>query len=141
MKRKILPISQEVESTQLAAQPTIAVVGGGPAGLRAAEVAATAGAVVTVYDAMPSVGRKFLVAGKSGLNLTNAEPLEPFLSRYTTPGLESSEWRMLIEEFDCPPEYRTHTCCHERGFNASSPGNSARTRLPVPSWNSNVSPP
>ena len=64
----------------------IAIVGGGPAGLRAAEIAAAGGATVTVYDAMPSVGRKFLVAGKSGLNLTNAEPLAPFLDRYTTPG-------------------------------------------------------
>jgi uncharacterized flavoprotein (TIGR03862 family) len=78
----------------------IAIVGGGPAGLRAAEIAAAGGATVTVYDAMPSVGRKFLVAGKSGLNLTNAEPLAPFLDRYTTPGLDPAAWRMLIEGFD-----------------------------------------
>ena len=49
--------------------PHIAVIGGGPAGLRAAEVAAAAGAQVTLFDAKPSVGRKFLVAGKGGLNL------------------------------------------------------------------------
>ena len=61
---------------------TIAVIGGGPAGLMAAEVASAAGARVDVYDAMPSVGRKFLMAGKGGMNLTHAEPLELFLSRY-----------------------------------------------------------
>lgn len=78
----------------------IAVVGGGPAGLRAAEVATAAGARVTLLDAMPSVGRKFLVAGKSGLNITNAEPIELFLSRYATPGLDTETWRGLIEDFD-----------------------------------------
>ena len=57
-------------------------MGGGPAGLAAAEVLAAAGAQVTLFDAMPSVGRKFLLAGRGGLNLTHAEPLEPFLSRY-----------------------------------------------------------
>ncbi len=61
---------------------TVAVIGGGPAGLMAAEVAAAAGAQVDVYDAMSSVGRKFLMAGKGGLNLTHAEPRESFLSRY-----------------------------------------------------------
>ncbi|MCA1959065.1 MAG: TIGR03862 family flavoprotein [Nitrospira sp.] len=60
----------------------VAVVGGGPAGLMAAETAAAGGAQVDLYDAMPSVGRKFLLAGKGGLNLTHAEPLETFLSRY-----------------------------------------------------------
>jgi uncharacterized flavoprotein (TIGR03862 family) len=61
---------------------TVAIVGGGPAGLMAAEVASAAGARVAVYDAMPSVGRKFLMAGKGGMNLTHAEPTESFLSRY-----------------------------------------------------------
>ncbi len=64
-------------------QPTVAVIGGGPAGLMAAEVMSQAGLTVDLYDAMPSVGRKFLMAGKSGLNLTHAEPLEDFLSRYS----------------------------------------------------------
>lgn len=59
----------------------VAVVGGGPAGLRAAEAAACTG--VHLFDAMPSVGRKFLVAGRGGLNITNAEPMEDFLRRYT----------------------------------------------------------
>jgi len=59
-----------------------AVIGGGPAGLMAAEVLASAGVAVDVYDAMPSVGRKFLMAGKSGLNLTHAEPVADFAARY-----------------------------------------------------------
>ena len=58
------------------------VIGGGPAGLMAAEVLATGGAQVDLYDAMPSLGRKFLMAGKGGLNLTHAEAHEPFLARY-----------------------------------------------------------
>ncbi len=62
--------------------PSVAVVGAGPAGLMAAEVLAHGGATVHVFDAMPSVGRKFLLAGRGGLNLTHAEPLENFLSRY-----------------------------------------------------------
>ncbi len=60
----------------------IAVIGGGPAGLMAAEAAISSGAHVDVYDAMPSVGRKFLLAGKGGLNLTHSEPAEKFLARY-----------------------------------------------------------
>ena len=69
-------------STSSSTHVRIAIVGGGPAGLMAAEQLATAGAAVTVYDAMPSVGRKFLLAGRGGLNLTHSEALEPFLSRY-----------------------------------------------------------
>jgi uncharacterized flavoprotein (TIGR03862 family) len=61
---------------------TVAIIGGGPAGLMAAEALSRGGVRVDVYDAMPSVGRKFLLAGKGGLNLTHAEPREPFLSRY-----------------------------------------------------------
>jgi predicted Rossmann fold flavoprotein len=60
----------------------VAVIGGGPAGLMAAEVLAAKGLGVDLYDAMPSVGRKFLLAGRGGLNLTHSEPLAPFLSRY-----------------------------------------------------------
>ncbi len=60
----------------------VVIIGGGPAGLMAAEAAVAAGATVELYDAMPSVGRKFLLAGKGGLNLTHSEPIEPFLSRY-----------------------------------------------------------
>lgn len=60
----------------------VAVIGGGPAGLMAAEVLAAGGARVELFDAMPSVGRKFLLAGKGGLNLTHSEPLEAFLDRF-----------------------------------------------------------
>jgi hypothetical protein len=63
-------------------QPHIAIIGAGPAGLMAAEVLADGGAAVTVYDAMPSAGRKFLMAGRGGLNLTHSEPLPQFLARY-----------------------------------------------------------
>jgi uncharacterized flavoprotein (TIGR03862 family) len=61
---------------------TAAVIGGGPAGLMAAEVLSATGVAVTVYERMPSVGRKFLMAGRGGLNLTHAEPLDAFLNRY-----------------------------------------------------------
>lgn len=60
----------------------VAVVGGGPAGLMAAETLAGHGIRVDVYDAMPSVGRKFLLAGVGGMNITHSEPFAPFLSRY-----------------------------------------------------------
>src|ERR1700736_4227783 len=60
----------------------VAIIGAGPAGLMAAEVLASGGAYVTVYDAMPSVGRKLLMAGRGGLNLTHSEALPAFLARY-----------------------------------------------------------
>ncbi len=78
---------------------TVAVIGGGPAGLMAAEVLAGAGQAVTVYDRMPSLGRKFLLAGRGGLNLTHSEPLEPFLCRY---GLAEGALSPAIRAF--PPE-------------------------------------
>lgn len=74
----------------------IAVIGGGPAGLRAAEVAAGLGRSVTVFDGKPSVGRKFLVAGKGGLNLTHNGVLETFVLNYEGTG----DWRRLIGDFD-----------------------------------------
>ena len=60
----------------------IAVIGGGPAGLHAAEIAAGMGRRVVVFDGKPSVGRKFLVAGKGGLNLTHGGALEGFILNY-----------------------------------------------------------
>ena len=60
----------------------VAIIGGGPAGLMAAETVAAAGLEVMVFDAMPSVGRKFLIAGKGGMNITHAEPLDAFKQRY-----------------------------------------------------------
>ena len=79
----------------------IAVIGGGPAGLMAAEVLARAGAAVSVqvYDAMPSVGRKFLLAGKGGLNLTHSEPAEPFMTRY---GERRAHVEPLLATFGAP---------------------------------------
>jgi len=70
----------------------IAIIGAGPAGLMAAEVAARGGAGVTVYDAMPSAGRKFLMAGRGGLNLTHGEAPPAFLARYgaATPRLAAA---------------------------------------------------
>lgn len=66
--------------------PRIAVIGGGPAGLAAAEVLSATGLAIDLFDAMPSLGRKFLMAGRGGLNLTHSEPLDIFLTRY---GLQS----------------------------------------------------
>jgi len=76
----------------------IAIIGGGPAGLRAAEVCAAAGLRVDLFDAKRSVGRKFLVAGKGGLNLTNAETSQKFVRRYS--GKTPDFWRSLLEGFD-----------------------------------------
>ena len=64
---------------------TVAVIGGGPAGLMAAERLALAGLHVVVHERMPSVARKFLMAGRGGLNLTHSEPSAPFLDRYAAP--------------------------------------------------------
>ena len=63
----------------------VAIIGAGPAGLMAAEVALARGARVALYDAMPSPARKFLMAGKSGLNITHSEDVGVFRSRYTSP--------------------------------------------------------
>jgi uncharacterized flavoprotein (TIGR03862 family) len=78
----------------------IAVIGGGPAGLRAAEVAAAGGALVTIFDTKASAGRKFLVAGRGGLNLTHAEPRSLFATRYRGPGQPHGIWQTLLAEFD-----------------------------------------
>jgi len=64
------------------ASPTVIVIGGGPAGLMAADVLSQAGVKVDLYDAMPSVGRKFLMAGKGGMNISHSESWDKFLPRY-----------------------------------------------------------
>ena len=72
--------------------PRVAVVGGGPAGLMAAEVLAAGGARVDVYDAMPSVARKFLLAGKGGMNITHSEPYADFVARYGARSALVAHW-------------------------------------------------
>src|SRR6478672_8209338 len=80
--------------------PTIAIIGGGPAGLMAAEIlsAAGAGLSVTVYERMPTPGRKLLIAGRGGLNLTHSETFARFVTRY---GAASSRLTPILEAF--PP--------------------------------------
>jgi uncharacterized flavoprotein (TIGR03862 family) len=75
---------------------TATVIGGGPAGLIAAEVLAREGVTVTVHDRMPSPGRKFLLAGHGGLNITHSEDREPFLARY---GAAADHLRPMLEVF------------------------------------------
>ncbi|AZY48301.1 aminoacetone oxidase family FAD-binding enzyme [Bordetella avium] len=74
----------------------VAVIGGGPAGLMAAETLALGGAQVDVYDAMPSVGRKFLLAGRGGLNLTHSEALPAFIGRYGAAAEQVAAWLALL---------------------------------------------
>ena len=77
----------------------VAIIGGGPAGLMAAEVLALAGIAVDLYEAMPSPGRKFLMAGKGGMNITHAEPFADFCRRY---GERQEKLQPLLEAF--PPQ-------------------------------------
>jgi uncharacterized flavoprotein (TIGR03862 family) len=77
--------------------PRVAVIGGGPAGLMAAEVLSAGGALVDLYDAMPSVGRKFLLAGKGGMNITHAEPAADFGQRYGKRATQVAPW---LAQFD-----------------------------------------
>jgi len=80
----------------MADETFVAVIGAGPAGLMAAESLVAAGHRVAVFDAMPSAGRKFLLAGKGGLNLTHAEPFERFVARY---GERAPVLEPLLREF------------------------------------------
>ncbi|MDF3867552.1 TIGR03862 family flavoprotein [Pseudomonas denitrificans (nom. rej.)] len=84
------------DSRPLASRTAI-IIGGGPAGLMAAEVLANAGVQVELFDAMPSVGRKFLLAGVGGMNITHSEEREDFLSRY---GQRAQPLAPLIDAFD-----------------------------------------
>lgn len=85
--------------------PRVAVIGGGPAGLMAAEVIAGAGVGVTVFDRMPTIGRKLLMAGRGGLNLTHSEPLPRFVARY---GAAAAWMGPLLAAF--PPEALVAWC-------------------------------
>ncbi len=80
----------------------VAIIGGGPAGLMAAEQLSRAGHAVTVYEAMPTVARKFLLAGKTGLNITHSEPYERFVTRY---GAAAHWLRPMLDDFS-PDEVR-----------------------------------
>jgi uncharacterized flavoprotein (TIGR03862 family) len=95
--------NSESLNTPAPVQPVeVAVIGGGPAGLMAAEELSRAGVAVHLFDAMPSVGRKFLLAGKGGMNLTHAEPLAAFIGRYAE---RAETLRPLLEAFG-PNEVR-----------------------------------
>lgn len=89
-------------NTQHVAPHTATVIGGGPAGLIAAELLARGGVAVTVYDHMPSVARKFLLAGRGGMNITHSEPIETFVERY---GTAAPRLRGALEQFG-PDELR-----------------------------------
>ncbi len=78
-------------------RPLVAVIGGGPAGLMAAEALAQAGLAVALFDAMPSVGRKFLLAGVGGMNITHSEPYPAFVGRYAE---RRDEIDRLLQGFD-----------------------------------------
>ena len=93
------PSSAPATSAVSAISCDVAIIGGGPAGLMTAEVLAQRGVAAHLFDAMPSVGRKFLLAGKGGLNLTHSEPHEPFASRYAA---RQPQIEPLIRAFGSP---------------------------------------
>jgi uncharacterized flavoprotein (TIGR03862 family) len=84
----------------MSAHDPVHVIGAGPAGLMAAETLAAGGARVVVHDRMPSVGRKFLMAGRGGLNLTHSEPVEAFLGRYGERQERVAPWLEAFSQAD-----------------------------------------
>ena len=90
-------------------QKKVIIVGGGPAGLMSAQIIASAGHQVKIYDAMPNFGRKFLLAGRGGLNLTHSQSFEKFVKNY----FENQDWlEPCIKEFDANDLQKW---CHELG--------------------------
>ena len=89
------PLAMSASSSP--SRPRAVVIGGGPAGLMAAEALAVGGAQVELFDAMPSLGRKFLLAGVGGMNITHAEPKPAFVARY---GSRAGEIGRLLDDFD-----------------------------------------
>ena len=90
-------------------QKKVIIVGGGPAGLMSAQIIASAGHQVKIYDAMPNFGRKFLLAGRGGLNLTHSQSFEKFIKNY----FEDKDWlEPCIKEFDANDLQKW---CHELG--------------------------
>ena len=90
-------------------QKKVIIVGGGPAGLMSAQIIASAGHQVKIYDAMPNFGRKFLLAGRGGLNLTHSQSFEKFVKNY----FEDQDWlEPCIKEFDANDLQKW---CHELG--------------------------
>ena len=87
----------------------IAIIGGGPSGLMAAQIIVQAGHRVTIYERMPSFGRKFMMAGRGGLNLTHSEPLEKFTTRYQ----EASNW--LAPHIESYPPKALQQWCENLG--------------------------
>jgi uncharacterized flavoprotein (TIGR03862 family) len=91
-----VPDAQAAGALGAGMSPSVVIVGAGPAGLMAAEALAVAGHAVDVYDAMPSAGRKFLLAGVGGLNLTHGEPFDAFAARY---GARAGVLAPLLRDF------------------------------------------
>ena len=86
--------------------PDVAILGAGPAGLMAAEVLSRAGLAVDVYDAMPSAGRKFLLAGRGGLNLTHSEPMDAFVTRFRQGDGAGHGDAAAVAGWRCPAQHR-----------------------------------
>jgi len=89
--------SMSMNTSDKPAAKRVAVIGAGPAGLMAAETMVSQGLEVHVYEAKPSAGRKFLMAGRGGLNITHSEPFEAFVSRYAG---RASMMRSVLQQFD-----------------------------------------
>jgi len=102
----------------------VAIIGGGPAGLIAAEVLSQQGVQVDLFDAMPSVGRKFLQAGKGGMNITHSEAFPDFVNRYRH---RQQEMLPLLQAFDANA---LRQWSHELGFDTFVGSSTRIARMP-----------